>query len=371
MTIRYQARLVTVADLIPRSAEWDRLAEASLDPNPFYQPASLIAAETCLHAGRPIRALIVEDKADGDALCALFPFEKPHLRDGIPFGALSLYRNIYTALTAPLIRQTDANSILAVALKALAEQGARLVLPQIPDDGGAAKTLARAADDLGLAFTRIDGHARAAARTDLSPEAYRKERWSKDTRQNQRRRMARLAELGTVSRETIRGGTPEGDAALHAFLVLEAAGWKGRERTAFAAHPSSAAFARAAYSNGSVIFDLLRLDGRVIAISVNPVSQGAAFSIKSAYDESFARYGVGTLLDGLSIDLVAADGSLQSLDSCAPVTHAVADRWREQVSIGRYMIGLRPKAGLACHVRLLRLTAPYGLWRGYPAPAAE
>ena len=83
-------------------------------------------------------------------------------------------------------------------------------------------------------------------------------------------------------------------SALEAFLTLEAAGWKGRERTAMAVDRFRAAFAREALHRLSEQ-DLCRvhsltLDGKVIACLIVFVEAGIAYTWKTAYDESLRSH---------------------------------------------------------------------------------
>lgn len=366
---RYEARFLRLPALLSREAEWARLVDEALEPNPFYGPAFMAAAERHLHPRRPIDYLIVEDKARDNALCALIPFERPHPRDGILWGALALYRNPYTCLTVPLLQREDAAPILGGALAALARRAPRLILPMIPHGRGFANLLRAAVAGAGLSSASVDGRSRAAVMTDLDAEAYRNTFWKKATRSQERRRLRQLGEVGHVAHRTFLATDPGGREALEAFLHLEQAGWKGREGTALRQSPSTAAFAQTAFlaplEPGRVLFETLSVDDRIIAVNVNLVAGRAGFAVKSAYDEAFGRFGAGNLLDGFSLALAAGSGPLERLDSCAPVEHPIRHRWRQEERIERLLVGLRPGVGLAAMARWMARLGPYGLWRGF------
>lgn len=369
MTARYEARFTHLPALRPRETEWAKLVDEALEPNPFYAPSFLIAAEQHLHPHRPIDYLIVEDKARNGALCGLFPLERPHLRDGVPWGALSLYRNPYLCLTVPLIRKEAAGAILGAALGALAGRTPRLILPMAPQGRAFETELQACARQFHLPVRPVDHRTRAAVETELDAEAYRHAFWKKTTRSQERRRLRQLDEVGHVAHRTFLATDPGGSEALEAFLRLELAGWKGQHGTALLQSPATAAFARSALiaprEQGRVLFETLSVDDRIIAVNVNLVAGNAGFAIKSAYDETFARFGVGNLLDGYSLSLATAGGPLTRLDSCAPVSHPIRQRWRQEERIERLLLGLRPGIRLHTMTSWMARLGPYGLWRGY------
>lgn len=369
MTARYEARFVALPDLLRREAEWAKLVDAALEPNPFYAPSFLAAAERHLHPHRPILYLIVEDKAASDALCALFPLERPHLRDGVLWGALALYRNPYLCLTVPPVRINGAEDILATALAALAHRAARLILPLTSASRAFDRLLRSASERLRLPLGRIDGRSRAAVETDLDVEDYRNTYWKKAIRSQERRRLRQLGEVGSVIHRTFLATDPGGQDALDAFLRLEKAGWKGQHGTALLQSPKTAAFAQhaflAAHESGRVLFETLSVDDRIIAVNINLVAGQVGFAIKSAYDETFARFGAGNLLDGFSLALASAGGPLRRLDSCAPLDHPIRHRWRQEERIERQLLGLRPGVSLDVLSRWMARLGPYGLWRGF------
>lgn len=363
---RFATRNLTPDELAARRDDWLRLAAGTIEPNPFYGPDFLLASTTHLRPRRAIDFLVVEDREDGESLAALFPLERPHLRDGLIGRARALYRNPFSCLTAPLIRAENAAEILKAAFSHLAQQTNRLLIPMTGVNRGIAALFAARASQSGLPFVEVDHRIRPAVETDLSPEAYRGAFWKKEVRAGERRRLRRLDERGTVTWRRIASNQPGAPEALEVFLALEAKGWKGQEGTALAREPSTLAFARAAFlpADGGVIYEILALDGRALAVSLTMVSGSVGFALKSAYDEDFAALGAGTLLDGYSLAL-AAGGPLDRLDSCAPLTHPLGRRWRQEEPIGRYLLSFKPEARLDRTARWLARIGRYGVWSGF------
>jgi hypothetical protein len=120
-------------------------------------------------------------------------------------------------------------------------------------------------------------------------------------------------------------------------MALERAGWKGRAGSALAsAEGTSALFSsviRSAHARNSIEFSALRLDGNALAMLVTLIDGRAGFSYKTAFDEDYARYSPGVLLQRESLKLLA-DRSLDWIDSCAAPDHPMIDSlWRERRGI--------------------------------------
>ncbi|OWK19224.1 hypothetical protein AJ88_44060 [Mesorhizobium amorphae CCBAU 01583] len=109
--------------------------------------------------------------------------------------------------------------------------------------------------------------------------------------------------------------------AIESFLTLEAAGWKGRERTAMAIDRFRAAFAREAVhrlaEQDLCRIHSLTLDGRTIACLIVFVEAGVAYTWKTAYDETLSAYSPGTLLMIEVTRQHLDDPNIVMTDSCA------------------------------------------------------
>jgi CelD/BcsL family acetyltransferase involved in cellulose biosynthesis len=370
-TGRFATRMCSIADLAGRQQEWQALEHAAIEPNPFYAHAFLTAVDAHLRPRRALSLLIVEDRAENQRLCALLPLERPHWRDGLPFGALALVRNPFICSTVPLIRREDASEILLAALQALAKETPRLLLPMVPEHRPFSCLLKAVADQSRQPLVRVDGRDRPGLESPLAPDVYRTHHWKKSIRASERRRLARLEAQGSVDYRAIWHKDPDAPAALEAFLTLEAKSWKGRQKSALTQKPDTAAFAQAAFlppeAGSAVLYEVLALNGQAIAVNINLVAQNVGFALKSTYDETYARYGVGTLLDGFSLALATGGGVLARFDSCAPMHHPIHERWRQQEQVSRKLLGLRPGTRVSMLAEWLARTGPYGVWRGFDA----
>ena len=119
----------------------------------------------------------------------------------------------------------------------------------------------------------------------------------KQFRQDLKRRLRRLKELGKVEFVLTRGYRTE---LIQKYLELEAKGWKGQAGTAADCDPNAAQlhhdFARAIAAKDALFVYELRLDDKTIAMSVNIMYDRQTVFWKTSFDEEYRRYSPGNLL---------------------------------------------------------------------------
>ena len=85
------------------------------------------------------------------------------------------------------------------------------------------------------------------------------------------------------------------------YLALERSGWKGRRGTALACDPPMARYFRQACTSfaaeGRLHVYGLTAGGTTVAMKVMVTAGEGLFELRVAYDEAFARYSPGTLLE--------------------------------------------------------------------------
>jgi YD repeat-containing protein len=368
---RYAFEWTTAGRLAGETAAWRDLSESAVEPNPAYGANVLAAAERHLRRGRPIPLLVARDAARGGALAALWPLEARDWRQGFPGRATRLFENEYTTLTHPLLRADDAAEILAQSLAFLAAAPAAdpLVFSYLCEARGFSALLGETCARAGLATARVDGAARAAVDPEpgKSGVRYAREYLSKSRRAGVERRLKRLKELGAVDFSSIFADAPGGAAALRSFLDLEAKSWKGRAGTALANAARTRAFALEAFSgeNGAprVRLRSLTLEKRPVAMALDLESQGVAYAFKAAYDEDFARFSPGLLLDADTAGRVGKGGEIARLDSFAQTELAQDSVWRQREPVGRHVVALsggRSEAeALAARLRAATVASDY------------
>jgi hypothetical protein len=78
----------------------------------------------------------------------------------------------------------------------------------------------------------------------------------------------------------------------------------------------------------------IALDGRPIAMLASFVTPPGAFGFKTAFDERFARFSPGVLLQLENLAMLERPG-IDWSDSCAAADHPMIDHlWRERRAIG-------------------------------------
>lgn len=333
---------------------WDALATCAGEPNPFMESWYLLPALRAL--GGKARILMFE--ADGD-LAGIMPLASsrryyawpipnlaawthPNAFLGVPLVAAGLERAFWRTLLA----WADGNAALALFLH----------LPDLPLEGALHGALIAVLAEQNRNAGLVHREERAMLASDEDPEAYFEASLSGKKRKELRRQFARLSELGEVA--VVRQHDAQDlQRWIDDFLALEAAGWKGKAGSALACHDDTATLFRQALA-GAVAHDRLErlsltLDGKPIAMLTSFIAPPGAFSFKTAFDESFARFSPGVLLQRENLDILARK-DIAWTDSCASADHPMIDHiWRERRPIGRMSIAIGGAIRRALFTRLL------------------
>jgi CelD/BcsL family acetyltransferase involved in cellulose biosynthesis len=234
-----------------------------------------------------------------------------------------------------------------------------LHLPKLPADGPANAALERVLAGQGTRAHYLAAEENRALLTgDIAAADYLEAAMSAKKRKELRRQHNRLAEEGGLSFDRVEGA--EGLAEWIAeFLALEAAGWKGAGGSALAsAADTRALFAEAltgAAAAGRLERLALRLDGRAIAMLANFVTAPGAYSFKTAFDEDYARFSPGMLLQLENLALLERP-DIAWADSCAVEGHPMIERlWRDK----RRMVSRNIAIGGPLRRALFRLLMAY------------
>ncbi|MGN6548762.1 MAG: GNAT family N-acetyltransferase [Pararhizobium sp.] len=330
--------------------ELDFLTNRALEPNVFFTGAFLAPAMPRLE-DRLVRLMVMRDEDEARSrLRFLMPFSVE--RPGIAVGPsiLRVWAHSFGPLGTPLLDREDAAETLDTLLDGLGRRTLGLpsvmMLPDLRLDGAFARLLRAVAMSRNLAVAEVGRTTRAMLESRLDGPAYLARTLSRKALHEMERQWRRLSEGGTLDYAVARQPEVIG-RRLEEFLLLEGAGWKGRERTAIASDRYRAAFAREAVMNlaeaDAVRIHTLDLDGRAIAAMVVFVVSGEAFTWKTAYDEAFAGYSPGKLLMMRLTEWHLDDPNIMRTDSCAVPDHPIMDRfWNERAAVGTLVVGLDP-----------------------------
>lgn len=335
--------------------ELDHLATRTIESNIFFNPRFLAPAMPRLE-DREVRLAVIRDgDEERSRLRFLAPFsiERPAVPLGVP--VIRLWSSQFGPLGTPLVDRDDPAGVIEDFLSMMARPHLRfpkvLVLPDLRLDGPVAGMLRTVVEMRDLPIETVDQVERPYLASDLDGDAYFKQALGSHHLREFRRLRRRLADRGDLQYRIARQ-PEEVRLALETFLALEAAGWKGRSRSAMAVDRFQAAFAREAVNRlaeeGLCRIHTLELDGKTIASLVVFVENGIGYTWKTAYDESLAAFSPGTLL---MMDVTRThldDPNIQATDSCAIPDHPVMSRiWSERAPLGTVLVGLTPDADRA------------------------
>ncbi|CAN7702830.1 GNAT family N-acetyltransferase [Mesorhizobium caraganae] len=332
--------------------ELDFLCTRTIEPNVFFNPRFLAPAMPRLE-DREVKLAVIRDGDEyRNRLRLLVPFsvERPAVPLGVP--VMRTWSSPFGPIGTPLVDHDDPIGVVEDFFAMLSRPHLKLpkvfVLPDMRLDGPLASVLATVAETRGLTMVTTGKVDRPVLESTLDGEAYLKTSLRAHHHREFRRLKRRLGDLGKLEHIVARG-PDEIRHAIESFLTLEAAGWKGRERTAMAIDRYRAAFAREAVhrlaEHDMCRIHSLTLDGRTIACLVVFVEAGVAYTWKTAYDETLATYSPGTLLMIEVTKQHLDDPNVMMTDSCAVPDHPVMSRlWSERKPMGSLVIGLTPDA---------------------------
>ncbi|QTD55517.1 GNAT family N-acetyltransferase [Parasphingorhabdus cellanae] len=190
----------------------------------------------------------------------------------------------------------------------------------------------------------VHSEARAWLHSNLDADSYYTETIRSKKRKELRRQAKRLAELGEIkfSHQMDDAGL---DGWTDDFLKLERQSWKGREGSALDCSQDTRAFfsetLAGAASSGQLERHDLRLDGKPLAMLVNFRSAPGSFSFKTAFDQAYARFSPGVLLQVENLKILD-QRDIDWMDSCATEGHPMIDSlWSGRRHIGRFSIELK------------------------------
>jgi CelD/BcsL family acetyltransferase involved in cellulose biosynthesis len=340
------------------ATRWDALAEWAAEPNPFHESWFLLPALRAFDPQGEVQLLCLE--TDGQ-LAGLLPVRRERTYYGRPLPHWRNWLHGNAFLGAPLVAPGFESAFwreLLTWCDRHAGPAPFLHLSHIPAEGPLNRALAAVLARQVRPAATVMREERAMLNSSLSPDDYLDLSLSGKKRKELRRQHRRLAEEGALTIERM-AGKDHLDRWAAEFLDLELAGWKGEAGSALANDPATERLfleaLEGAARRGRLERLTVRLDGKPLAMLVNFVTPPGAFSFKTAFDERFARYSPGVLLQRENLALLAR-GDVEWTDSCAAADHPMIDHfWRERRTIVRHNIAL----GGALRRTLFRVLATF------------
>ncbi len=356
----------------PLAGELRDLARRSIEPNVFYEDWMLLPALRLLRGTADVRLVCVRNSAR--SLIGLVPMEMVRHRHFRNLKLLRLWRHRYCFLCTPLI---DAQHVrpcadaLASWLQCGAAPAAILEFHSCALDGPFGKLFLPALGARPGWVSEGSLHTRALLNRNSAESVGPSGKHRKDLRRSARR----LSELGEL-RFSVLQTAEDCESWINRFLSLEGSGWKGRSGTALDSQDEDRTFFRLvaaeAHRRGRLQMLALEVGGVTVAMKCNLLATPGAFAFKIAFDESYAKYSPGLLLELFNSEhILLRCPQIAWMDSCADPGHFMIERlWPGRRKIGRQAVcgrGLLPRAVV--------LAAPlYRSVKGMiarPDPAAE
>lgn len=334
------------ADALPDelAAQWSVLADTVAEPNCFSERWFLEPSLALLAERDDVRLAAVVS-SDG-LLAGLIPLTVKPDYGRIPVAHVQNWVHHNSFLGAPIVRRGMEEAFWTALLDALDKEDWASGLLHITGLTAGSLLLAglqAAAADRGKPSAIVHRIERALLASDLDPQAY----WELAVRKKKRKeidRLAkRLADCGVVAYRSL-GPDEDCEPWIGDFLALEAHGWKGEAGSALSCDPKIAAFFRTVCSNahqlGKLDIQRIDIDGKAIAMLVNFIIAPVAFSFKIAFDEAYARYSPGVLLQRYNLKILDR-AAIDWMDSCATENHPMINSmWRERRTVVRVSVAL-------------------------------
>jgi len=308
---------------VPAGA-WDALAQGAGTANPFYARDAVAACIGLPEAARP-RVLLVWC---GDALVGALPIAVRRVR-GVALCVENWDQRV-RALGEPLLLPGHEAAFWRAALPELARQpGQYLRLSALDADSAGTRALVSVLGEQRRPHYRTRDYGRAVLHGGTSSAEHVAAHVRAKVLKEHRRLRARLGDRGELRFDRLQPGeavTPWIDA----LFALEQTGWKGRDGVAAAADPATERCFReiltAAHTDGTLDFHRMSVGGQPIAMLANLERGREAFQLKIAYDEEWASFSPGVLIEMEYLAHALDRRGLARVDSCARAGHPMIDR---------------------------------------------
>jgi len=325
--------------------QWDALAMAAADPNPFYESWYLLPSLRAFDPAGEVTLLTLT--ADG-RLAGLLPIRRESHYYGHRLPHWRGWGHANCFLGQPLVARGFEGAFWRELLGWADRQGGPelfLHLAHCPVGTGLHEALrAQLGPENGWRpAATVLREQRAMLTGGASPEDYLEASLGAKKRKELRRQHRRLAEEGDLTVERVSDALGMAEW-VQEFLALEARGWKGAAGSALACDPRTAdLFGEAlhgAAQRGRLERLALRLDGRAIAMLATFLCPPGAASFKTAFDEDYARFSPGVLLQIENLAQLARP-QIDWTDSCAAEDHPMIDHfWRGHRTVARHSVSI-------------------------------
>ena len=328
--------------LAPFRSQWDELAKHAVEPNVFYESFLLESAIANL-SSETFKGIFIFSEHSSE-LIGFFPLTERSSYRGLPVGNFANFDYMHCYLNTPLVRRGQEKECFEQFFSWFDSSAGKsfVELRMCRLDGPFSLALERYLESSGRKMRLTSQYERALLSSSLTPDKYIETSLRKKKRKEFKRLRRRLEELGSVQVEVL---APSADIQswIEDFLHLEESGWKGEKGTALNRDPAQKRFfeqaLHKAFENKKLLMLRLRLNGKSIAMQCHFRSGAGAFSFKIAFDEKYAQFSPGVMLEIELTQLLLSEKRIAWIDSCADPNHSMINKlWMERRAIGHLVI---------------------------------
>jgi hypothetical protein len=322
---------------------WNDLAAHAAEPNAFAESWFLWPA---LEQFDPYNRAQLFTLWDGDRLCGLMPVSAQPRYGRWPFPNVQNWLHHNAFLGTPLVRGGYEYRFWQAYFDQLDREPGHALFAHfycLTIGSVLTEALEQVCADQKRRCALVHRNDRALLERGLSPEAYLETAMRAKKRKELRRQKNRLSEIGslTFARDSSATGLNEW---AQEFLALEGRGWKGNKGSALTCAGETRTLLIEVLSGAAAAGRLerldLRLDGKPLAMLVNFLCAPGSFSFKTAFDEDYARFSPGVLLQIDNLALLE-NADIEWCDSCAAEGHPMIDSlWTGRRAVGRYSVAI-------------------------------
>lgn len=328
----------------------DRAGDYCIEPNVFFSPRFCVPAMPRLD-DRQVRLMVLQDSDKQTSETRfLMPFtvEKPGFAIGPDL--IRAWANPYGPQGTPIVERREAMQVIEDLFGTLTLPTIPLpkiiAFPDVMVNSPVVSLLRSVALSNGLPVSTTRAVKRPVLQATEDADVYLKQSMGSHHRRDFGRLWRKMEAQGDFAFEIARNPN-EVRQAMEEFLLLENAGWKGKQRSSLASDRLRAAFAREAVNSLAEVdkcrIYMLKLDNRVIASLIVFVESSNAWTWKIAYDETMRSLSPGKLLMVRVTETLLDDPNIAFADSCASEDHPMMSHlWRDDAEMVTLVIGVDP-----------------------------
>lgn len=337
MQVGQEVCVVGYAEMRLYLDDWLDLCGRAIEDTVYYSPDYALALLDTVDASSSVHFVCARSFGK---LIGLLPIQLNTwpLSPLIPAG--EAWTTKYTFSTIPLLDRSCAVEAAGLILEGLRDlRASEWRFPLLNLEGHCFEALKEALLVRGISWATAASFNRATLSGGMTFDEHLQKFVSPKRRRDFLRTRRRLEEHGTLEHVVLTDGLSLA-AGVKAFLDLEKSGWKGRLGTALACEAQTTEFALRAFSGSlsHIRIDLLKLNGKPIAAGVTAFAGSTGFTVKGAYDESYAKYGVGLLLEIEVLKSFLSERWALRLDSATAGEHVIDSLWPERKTVGALLI---------------------------------